>query len=76
MFNCRTLDGGVRVLIKDYSIRCSTDRHAAFELIAGAYVICVSLGIPLYVRCASQLVRVAAAIDASNGHSSAFRWYC
>ena len=57
MFNCRTLDGGLRVLIKDYSIRCSTDQHAAFELIAGAYVICVSLGIPLYVRFISQLVR-------------------
>ena len=49
MFNCRGLDGGLSVLHKDYSIKCSTDRHAAFELIAGAYVICVSLGIPLYM---------------------------
>ena len=49
MFNCRDLDGGVSVLHKDYSIKCSTDRHAAFELIAAAYVACVSLGIPLYM---------------------------
>jgi hypothetical protein len=47
MFNCRDLDGGLSVLHKDYSISCSTDRHAAFELIAAAYVACVSLGIPL-----------------------------
>jgi hypothetical protein len=49
MFNCRDLDGGLRVLIKDYSIRCSTSQHDAFELIASAYVLCVSLGITLYV---------------------------
>jgi hypothetical protein len=49
MFNCRDLDGGLSVLHKDYSIKCSTDRHAAFELIAAAYVACVSLGIPLYM---------------------------
>ena len=49
-FNCRNLDGGLRVLIKDYSIKCSTSQHDAFELIAGAYVVCISLGIPLYVR--------------------------
>ena len=49
MFNCRDLDGGLSVLHKDYSIKCSTDRHAAFELIAAAYVVCVSLGIPLYM---------------------------
>ena len=49
MFNCRELDGGLSVLHKDYSIKCSTDRHAAFELIATAYVACVSLGIPLYM---------------------------
>ena len=49
MFNCRELDGGLSVLHKDYSIKCSTDQHAAFELIATAYVACVSLGIPLYM---------------------------
>ena len=49
MFNCRELDGGLSVLHKDYSIKCSTDQHAAFELIAAAYVACVSLGIPLYM---------------------------
>ena len=49
MFNCRDLDGGLSVLHKDYSIKCSTDQHAAFELIAAAYVVCVSLGIPLYM---------------------------
>ena len=49
MFNCRDLDGGLSVLHKDYSIKCSTDQHAAFELIAAAYVACVSLGIPLYM---------------------------
>jgi hypothetical protein len=49
MFNCRDLDGGLSVLHKDYSIKCSTDRHAAFEFIASAYVVCVSLGIPLYM---------------------------
>jgi hypothetical protein len=54
MFNCRDLDGGLRVLIKDYSIKCSTDQHAAFELIAAGYVVCVSLGIPLYVRISCQ----------------------
>ena len=49
MFNCRELDGGLSVLHKDYSIKCSTDQHRAFELIAAAYVVCVSLGIPLYM---------------------------
>ena len=49
MFNCRDLDGGLSVLHKDYSIKCSTDQHAAFELIAAAYVACVSLGIPIYM---------------------------
>ena len=49
MFNCRELDGGLSVLHKDYSIKCSTGRHAVFELIAAAYVVCVSLGIPLYM---------------------------
>jgi hypothetical protein len=49
MFNCRDLDGGLSVLHKDYSIKCSTDQHAAFGLISGAYVACVSLGIPLYM---------------------------
>ena len=56
-FNCRDLDGGLRVLIKDYSIRCSTNQHDAFELIAGAYVVCVSLGIPLYVRASARATR-------------------
>jgi hypothetical protein len=59
MFNCRVLDGGLRVLIKDYSIKCSTDQHAAFELIAGAYVVCVSLGIPLYVNKSCQHMHFA-----------------
>ena len=49
MFNGRDLDGGLSVLHQDYSIKCSTDQHAAFELIAAAYVACVSLGIPLYM---------------------------
>ena len=49
MFNCRDLEGGLSVLHKDYSIKCSTDQHAAFELVATAYVACVSLGIPLYM---------------------------
>jgi hypothetical protein len=55
MFNCRDLDGGLRVLIKDYSIRCSTSQHHAFELIAGAYVVFVSLGIPFCVGFAFQV---------------------
>ena len=54
MFNCRVLDGGLSVLHKDYSIKCSTDQHAAFELIAAAYVACVSLGIPLYMVWSTQ----------------------
>ena len=33
MFNCRELDGGLRVLHKDYSVVCSTDQHAVFELV-------------------------------------------
>ena len=57
MFNCRELDGGLSVLHKDYSIKCSTDQHAAFELIAAAYVACVSLGIPLYMVRAVVLAR-------------------
>ena len=60
MFNCRDLDGGLSVLHKDYSIKCSTDQHAAFELIAAAYVACVSLGIPLYmVRSTKSLPTLA-----------------
>jgi hypothetical protein len=69
-FNCRDLDGGLRVLIKDYSIRCSTSQHAAFELIAGAYVVCVSLGIPLYVRVSVSMFVRLLAID----RLVCFRW--
>ena len=58
MFNCRDLDGGLSVLHKDYSIKCSTDQHAAFELIAAAYVVCVSLGIPLYMVRSTKCLRL------------------
>jgi hypothetical protein len=49
IFNCRKLDGGLSVLIKDYSVLCSTDRHYVFQLLAAAYILVVSLGIPLYM---------------------------
>lgn len=49
MFNCRDLDNGISVLIKDYSISCSTSKHGMFRLIAGAYVGIVSFGIPIYM---------------------------
>jgi hypothetical protein len=51
MFNCRELDHGIRVLVKDYSISCNTDEHWVFQLIAGAYVAVFSFGIPIARRC-------------------------
>ena len=63
MFNCRDLDGGLSVLHKDYSIKCSTDRHAAFELIAAAYVACVSLGIPLYMVRSTKCLKLVHSIS-------------
>ena len=79
MFNCRELDGGLSVLHKDYSIKCSTDRHAAFELIAAAYVACVSLGIPLYMvrlpastKCAQMLARARLTCTRHAGRCSSW----
>ena len=79
MFNCRELDGGLSVLHKDYSIKSSTDRHAAFELIAAAYVACVSLGIPLYMvrtaeHCSSH--PQALALRLSIRHSGRCSLWC
>ena len=78
MFNCRDLDGGLSVLHKDYSIKCSTDRHAAFELIAAAYVACVSLGIPLYmVRLAPRTkYSQALALCLTTHHAGRFCSWC
>lgn len=49
MFNCRKVGADLSVLVKDYSIHCSTDKHVTFELAAAAYVCVVSFGIPLYM---------------------------
>ena len=37
------------MLVKDYSIHCSTERHFTFQILAGVYVAVVALGIPLYI---------------------------
>ena len=37
------------MLVKDYSIHCSTERHFTFQILAGVYVAAVALGIPLYI---------------------------
>jgi hypothetical protein len=66
MFNCRELDGGLSVLHKDYSIKCSTDQHAAFELIAAAYVACVSLGIPLYMVRSTKILQALRSCTSSH----------
>merc|ERR1740117_1942470 len=47
MFNCRRVGADLSVLVKDYSIHCSTDRHKTFMVIAGMYIAVVALGIPL-----------------------------
>ena len=49
MFLCRELDGGIRILIKDYSISCSTSQHKLFQLIAVIYVGVIAFGIPIYM---------------------------
>jgi hypothetical protein len=33
IYNCRELDGGLRVLNKEYSVECSTDKHPGYELV-------------------------------------------
>eukprot|EP01051_Picozoa_sp_SAG22_P006425 SAG22_NODE_420_length_10739_cov_7.090320_11_plen_132_part_00 len=47
IFNCRDLGGRLTVLIKDYSVHCSTDKHKMFQVIAGLYIAAVAFGIPL-----------------------------
>ena len=55
MFNCRKFSGDLSVLVKDYSVPCSTSKHFTFQLFAGIYVFFVAIGIPLYL--ASLMVR-------------------
>ena len=43
------------MLVKDYSIQCSTEKHRAFQIIAGVYVVLVALGIPIFM--AALMVR-------------------
>ena len=47
MFNCRTVGVDLSVLVKDYSIHCSTEKHTTFQVIAGLYIAAVAFGIPL-----------------------------
>ena len=47
MFNCRKVGGNLSVLVKDYSIHCSTEKHTTFQVIAGLYIAVVAFGIPL-----------------------------
>jgi hypothetical protein len=47
MFNCRDLDGGLTVLLMDYSVHCSTVTHRFFQAIAIAVIAVVSLGCPI-----------------------------
>jgi hypothetical protein len=49
MINCRDLGPGVSVLIKDYRIDCSTDRHETYRFVAGAYIVVVAFGVPLFI---------------------------
>ena len=55
MFNCRRIGADLSVLVKDYSIQCSTEKHRAFQIIAGVYVVLVALGIPVFM--ATLMVR-------------------
>ena len=61
MFNCRDLDGDLSVLVKDYSVTCSTERHRLFQFFAGIYIGCVSLGIPMYM--VALMVRLANLVE-------------
>eukprot|EP01051_Picozoa_sp_SAG22_P002087 SAG22_NODE_89_length_21278_cov_16.698758_6_plen_888_part_00 len=47
MFNCRKVGVELSVLVKDYSIHCSTEKHQVFQVIAGLYIATVAFGIPL-----------------------------
>ena len=49
VFSCRHLDGGVQVLLVDYSVDCGTSLHGLYQLIAGIVVIVFSFGLPLYM---------------------------
>ena len=43
------------VLVKDYSLHCWTEKHRVFQVISGAYVVFVALGIPVFM--ATLMVR-------------------
>ena len=47
MFNCREVGVDLSVLVKDYSVHCSTEKHTTFQVIAGLYIAVVAFGIPL-----------------------------
>ena len=43
------------MLVKDYSLHCWTEKHRVFQVISGAYVVFVALGIPVFM--ATLMVR-------------------
>ena len=47
MFECRKVGADLSVLVKDYSILCSTSKHSTFQAIAAVYIAAVAFGIPL-----------------------------
>ena len=49
MFNCRKVGASLSVLVCDYSVQCSTEKHVTFQLIAGVYIAFVAFGIPLHM---------------------------
>ena len=55
IFSCRTVGVDLSVLVKDYSLHCTTEKHQVFQVIAGAYVVLVALGIPVFM--ATLMVR-------------------
>ena len=49
MFNCRSLDGGIRVLRTDFRVDCTSPQHQLFRLIAWAVIALFAVGIPVYL---------------------------
>ena len=55
MLNCRQVGENLAVLIKDYSIECSTSKHNVFQIVAVVYVVVIAFGIPVVM--ATLMVR-------------------
>jgi hypothetical protein len=46
IFNCRRLDGGIRVLESDYRISCNDDNHTYYQFVSSVVIVTFSVGMP------------------------------